>query len=193
MPISSFRATRSSISRQQLTSRNTASRTSYLLSSIILKIQPSIVPIIIGTDDENTIKKIAEALSPYFIPENLFVISSDFSHYPSYQDAVETDKKTALGIISGSSKTFLNTLTENDSKRIPGLATSMCGWTSGLTLLYLTEGNKDLEISLIDYCNSGDSSYGGKNEVVGYNAIAFFDKRNGTHLCRCRSEFLIYK
>jgi MEMO1 family protein len=141
--------------------------------------QPAIVPIIIGTNDENTIKKIAAALQPYFTPENLFVISSDFSHYPSYQDAVETDKKTALGILTGSSKTFLNTLTDNDSKHIPGLATSMCGWTSGLTLLYLAEGSQDFEISLIDYCNSGDTPHGGKNEVVGYNAIAFFDKKNG--------------
>ena len=43
---------------------------------------PPIVPIIIGTDNENTIKKIAEALRPWFTPENLFIISSDFSHYP---------------------------------------------------------------------------------------------------------------
>ena len=68
---------------------------------------------------------------------------------------------------------FLNTLKKNSAKQIPGLATSMCGWTSGLTLLYLAEGNKNLEIKLIDYCNSGDSPYGNKNEVVGYNAIGY--------------------
>ena len=59
---------------------------------------------------------------------------------------------------------------------IPGLATSMCGWTSGLTLLYLAEGNKNLEFKHIDYCNSGDSPYGDKDEVVGYNAIAVIEK-----------------
>ena len=53
----------------------------------------------------------------------------------------------------------------------------MCGWTSGLTLLYLTEGNKNLEIKHIDYCNSGDSPYGNKNEVVGYHAFAVIDKQ----------------
>jgi MEMO1 family protein len=42
--------------------------------------------------------------------------------------------------------------------------------------LYLVEGNKQLEIKLIDYCNSGDSSYGSKNEVVGYNAITVIQK-----------------
>ena len=52
----------------------------------------------------------------------------------------------------------------------------MCGWTSGLLLLYLAEGDDDLEFKRIDYCNSGDSQYGGKDEVVGYHAIALIDK-----------------
>jgi MEMO1 family protein len=143
------------------------------------KEQPAIVPIIIGTNDEGVIKAIAEALRPWFLPENLFVISSDFSHYPAYDDAVKTDHLTAEGIISGNSKTFLGVLSKNEAKNINNLATSMCGWTSGLTLLYLTEGNRNIEIKLIDYCNSGDSKLGGKNEVVGYNAIGFFEKQNG--------------
>jgi MEMO1 family protein len=141
------------------------------------KDNPVIVPVIIGTDNENTVKKIAEALRPWFTPENLFIISSDFSHYPSYKDAVETDSLTAMSIVSGSPKTFLKTLSNNTQKQIPGLATSMCGWTSGLTLLYLTEGDKDLEIELIDYCNSGDSPNAGKAEVVGYNALAVIEKK----------------
>jgi hypothetical protein len=136
-----------------------------------------IVPIIIGTEDEQTIKKISDALKPWFTSDNLFIISSDFSHYPPYKEAVDLDNATAMSIISDNRETFLNTLRKNSAKNVPGLATSMCGWTSGLTLLYLTEGNNDLEFKLIDYCNSGDSQYGGKNEVVGYNAIAVFEKK----------------
>ena len=78
---------------------------------------------------------------------------------------------------SGKPETFLNTLKKNSEEGVPGLATSMCGWTSGLTLLYLTEGNKNIEIKHIDYCNSGDSRYGNKNEVVGYHAFAVIDKQ----------------
>jgi AmmeMemoRadiSam system protein A len=141
------------------------------------KVIPTIVPVIIGTDDENTVKKVAEALRPWFTPENLFVISSDFSHYPSYKDANENDKLTALSIISGDPKTFLKTLSDNSAKQIPGLVTSMCGWTSGLTLLYLAEGDHNLEIKLIDYANSGDSKVSGKAEVVGYNALVMIDKK----------------
>jgi AmmeMemoRadiSam system protein B/AmmeMemoRadiSam system protein A len=142
-----------------------------------LKNLPPIVPIIIGTNDQGTIKQIAESLRPWFTADNLFIISSDFSHYPQYNDAVEYDKQTALSIISGNPKTFLNTLKKNSDKNIKGLVTSMCGWTSGLTLLYLSEKNNQLEYKLIDYCNSGDSPSGGKDEVVGYNAIVLTEKK----------------
>lgn len=145
-----------------------------------LKNEIPIVPIIIGAENTNTIKEIADALKPYFIPENLFVISSDFSHYPSYKNAQENDKITADAIISKSSNNFLMTLAKNSSKGIPGLVTSMCGWTSGLTLLYLAEGDPSLTFKKISYSNSGDSEYGNKVEVVGYNAIELIEETKKT-------------
>jgi AmmeMemoRadiSam system protein B/AmmeMemoRadiSam system protein A len=137
---------------------------------------PQIVPIIIATDNLRTIKAIAEAIRPWFTDDNLFVISSDFSHYPPYKDAQGVDKSTADAIISGDSETFLKTLQSNAEKSIPNLATSMCAWTSGLTLLYLANKDPKLEFKRISYCNSGDSPSGDKNQVVGYNAIALIEK-----------------
>ncbi|HBH82958.1 MAG TPA: TIGR00296 family protein [Bacteroidales bacterium] len=137
--------------------------------------KPQIVPVIIGTDNEGTLKKIAEALRPWFNSDNLFIISSDFSHYPSYNDAITADNSTALGLISGDPNIFLKALKNNSLKHIDGLATSMCGWSSGLVLLYLSEGNMNLKYKLLDYCNSGDSGYGDKDRVVGYHAIALTD------------------
>lgn len=137
---------------------------------------PPIVPIIIGTNSSRTVKQVAEALKPWFTDENLFIISSDFSHYPSYNDAVENDKKTAASIVVGKPSAFLRTLDENYQKDTKGLLTSMCGWTSGLTLLYLSEGDNNLEFHIVDYSNSGDSEYGNKDEVVGYNAITLTEK-----------------
>lgn len=139
---------------------------------------PPIVPIIIGTNNTDNIKKIAEILKPWFNSDNLFIISSDFSHYPSYKDANEVDKATANAIISDDPKIFLDVLRKNAQKNYQGLATSMCGWTSGLLLLYLSTGNSNLEFSKIVYCNSGDSPYGSKDEVVGYNAIVLSEKKN---------------
>ncbi|MBK9391533.1 MAG: AmmeMemoRadiSam system protein B [Bacteroidetes bacterium] len=138
------------------------------------KSRPSIVPVIIGTTNDATIKKIAEALRPWFTDENLFVISSDFSHYPGYSDAISADNATATGLISGDPQIFLKSIKNNSSKKIDGLVTSMCGWTSGLTLLYLSEPDNTLTYKILDYMNSGDSEYGDKDRVVGYTAIAVY-------------------
>ncbi len=132
-----------------------------------------IVPIVLGTQDPGTCRDIAKALKPYFNSNNLFVISTDFSHYPSYEDAVEVDAVTAKAIVSGDPKKFLSAIEKNRKKNIPNLATSICGWTSVLTLMYLTEGNDQYDYHEIQYKNSGDAEmYGDKFRVVGYHAIA---------------------
>lgn len=143
-----------------------------------LKNSFSIVPIIIGTQDSETCKKLAEILKPYFTPDNLFVISSDFSHYPSYANAKENDKATANAILSNSPEKFVQTIRSNKEKQIPDLATSCCGWSSILTMLYITSQQKNIVISDIKYMNSGDSPEGDKNRVVGYHAITFSRKQN---------------
>ena len=72
-----------------------------------------IIPIIIGTQSLETIEKIAEALKPYFNEKNLFIISSDFSHYPSYTDAKEVDERTGRAIESGKLDEFMDALEYN--------------------------------------------------------------------------------
>ena len=67
----------------------------------------------------------------------------------------------------------------------------MCGWTSGLLLLYLAEGS-DLEFKKIDYCNSGDSRYGNKDEVVGYNGIALFEKNPGSRKVKNLADEIVF-
>lgn len=145
------------------------------------KSQPKIVPIIIGTNNNNILKQIAEALRPWFTEDNLFIISSDFSHYPSYINANKIDNLTAEGLISGDPGVFLATLKKNASNNIPGLSTSMCGYTSALVLMNLATGHKNLEFKKIDYCNSGDSPYGDKDGVVGYHAIALIEKNHNSN------------
>jgi hypothetical protein len=153
-------------------------------------VTPKIVPVIIGTTNPSDIKKIAEALRPWFTPENLFVISSDFSHYPSYEDGNKADHVTSTALASGDPLAFLEALRKNSASNIHGLSTSMCGWTSGLALLYLAGENNDLEFKKLDYCNSGDSPYGNKDEVVGYHAIALVEKKgSGSRLNKSENEF----
>jgi AmmeMemoRadiSam system protein B/AmmeMemoRadiSam system protein A len=131
-----------------------------------------IIPIVIGTQSVEECKLIANALSPFFNENNLFVISSDFSHYPRYIDANYLDKITADAIIANDPEQFINVVKSSTNEKVPGLATRACGWTSILTLLYLTEASPKYEYTHISYSNSGESSYGDKEKVVGYNAIA---------------------
>ncbi len=132
-----------------------------------------IVPVIIGSSTIETAQKLALILKPYLNEKNLFVISSDFSHYPDYEDAQLADQATAKAIKTNKASNLIAALDGNKKKSIPGLATSLCGWSSVLTLLYMTEELPDLKVDLIQYKNSGDSSYGDKQRVVGYWAATF--------------------
>ncbi|MCA1757496.1 MAG: AmmeMemoRadiSam system protein B [Bacteroidales bacterium] len=136
----------------------------------------SIIPVIIGTNSIATCEVIARSLEPWFTANNLFIISSDFSHYPEYRDAVKVDKTTSEALITGNSSKFLRTLRTNMSLGITGLSTSMCGWTAALTLMELASGNENLGFKHICYRNSGDSPYGDRSSVVGYHAIALVEK-----------------
>ena len=138
----------------------------------------TIVPIIIGGDSPATCSRIAEALEPFLNGENLFVISTDFSHYPKYGDSNISDSIMAEAVLTNSSKTFLNIKQSDEGNHIPNLETAMCGWTSVLTLLDITEKHSDVAFRKIVHKNSGDVPlYGDKNRVVGYYAIGLVQKK----------------
>ncbi len=137
-----------------------------------------IVPVIIGTNNINTLKKIAQALEPYFNSNNLFVISTDFSHYPPYEQAKQVDRITAEAILTKNPDYFLQTIEKNKQLGIPNLATSICGWSSVYVLMQLANTIPDSHFEIIDYRNSGDAIYGDHSQVVGYYAIALVNGKN---------------
>ena len=137
-----------------------------------LKKEFKLVPVVLGTQSAETCAKIAKALKPYFNDRNLFVFSTDFSHYPSYADATIADKATCDAIVSGSPEMLVKTLDNYRDKNIPNLATNLCGWTSILVLLNLVTQDTSFKITPVQYMNSGDSKYGDKEQVVGYWSLA---------------------
>ena len=136
---------------------------------------PPIVPIIISTNDYQKLKRMAKALKPYLTEENLFVISSDFSHYPSYKDAYKVDKRTGEAVASGDVNRFIDILEENEGLGIPNLATSACGEFPIITLLMMLD--KSYEVRHLMYQNSGDITNDDSNRVVGYHAFAVYSKQ----------------
>lgn len=142
--------------------------------------EAKIVPIVIGTQSEDRISEISDALKPYFNEKNLFIISSDFSHYPTYEGAKTSDARTESAIETGSPDNFLWAIKKNSYAGIPGLVTSACGESAILTLLYLCSHVKNISIKHLMYENSGDSIYGKKDSVVGYHSFLF--TRNNSDL-----------
>ncbi len=137
-----------------------------------LKNNFNIVPILTTTNNINDCKKAADALKPYFNSKNLFIFSTDLSHYPSYDDATQLDNELIQIFLKQDIHPFYDICEKIDYSK--NIYTRACGSYALLILLYLTQQNQDGKFELIHYCNSGDSPYGDKDRVVGYSAIAYF-------------------
>ena len=131
---------------------------------------PPIVPIIISTNDFRQMRRMAEVLKPFFNDENLFIISSDFSHYPSYEDACEVDARTGKAVESGDIAQFVEALHINAQSGKHHLATSACGEFAIATLLMMLDMN--YEVKHLLYQNSGDIDNHDHSRVVGYHSFA---------------------
>ena len=151
---------------------------------------PPIVPIIISTNDYHKLKRMAEVLKPYFTDDNLFVISSDFSHYPTYNDANEVDARTGKAIETGDVEEFIKTIETNAQRGITNLATSACGAFAIITLMMMLDDNYSVEH--IMYQNSGDIDDHDHSRVVGYHSFAFLrNGNNGSGLTRTNTDFVL--
>jgi AmmeMemoRadiSam system protein B/AmmeMemoRadiSam system protein A len=151
---------------------------------MVFKGVPQIVPIVIGTERLSVLKRIAEVLEPYFKEGNLFIISSDFSHYPSYDDAKASDLYLAETITSGGLDDFLKALSNISKRGYPGQGTAACGASAIAVLLSMmdAQGRDMFTAEHLMYRNSGDSPYGEKDRVVGYNSIIFDGPEDDGHL-----------
>ena len=87
-------------------------------------------------------------------PETLIVISTDLSHYHSYEQARAIDGATIERIAS-----FATDIDHEEA----------CGATP-LNGLLIFPKQKNLSLKLLAACNSGDTA-GGKGRVVGYSAF----------------------
>ena len=149
---------------------------------------PPIVPIVISTNDYEKLKRMAEVLKPYFTDErsaegrsqgeNLFVISSDFSHYPKYEDACELDAKTGKAIETGDVEAFIATINANARSGKRNLATSACGEFAIITLMLMLDSQ--YEVKHLMYQNSGDIDNHDHSRVVGYHSFAILRKDNAS-------------
>jgi len=125
-----------------------------------------IIPILVGEIDP---KQLAEMLIPYLDAKTLVVVSTDLSHYHTYDEANNLDKSCINSILS-----------------MKGKDCEMCGYYPVLTLLEIAK-KLEWEPTLVEYKNSGDV-VGDKSRVVGYTSITFSEQKG---INKEEKEFLL--
>lgn len=133
-----------------------------------------IVPILVSQTDEELINNLAEKITKNFNEETLLVISTDLSHYPSWEIAKKVDQQTIEAILSGKLEDFNRVVSEVESAGYPHLETALCGREAVKVALKVGQMLK-VNWQKIKYENSGDTA-GEKSQVVGYAAIGGWSK-----------------
>jgi MEMO1 family protein len=116
----------------------------------------ALVPFAVGSASVEQVAEVLERL--WGGPETLIVISTDMSHYHSYQQARALDGATIERIAS-----FATDIDHEEA----------CGATPLNGLLFFSK-QKNLSLKLLAACNSGDTA-GGKDRVVGYSSFGLYE------------------
>lgn len=115
-----------------------------------------LVPMLFGQADP---REVGADLIDHIEEEDLLVVSSDLSHFYSYDQAKSLDQD------------LLDALLEGDKSDV--LGGEACGRAPIVTLMEVAR-HKGWEPHLLDYRNSGDTA-GDKGRVVGYASVAYTD------------------
>ncbi len=152
-----------------------------------------IVPIIFGNSSKQDYKILSKAILNNIKGKNiLLVASSDFSHYPVFEEANRVDAETIEAILTGEVEKLEKTIQEIEGERIANLVTCACGEEAIKTVMMIAKDLRAGEIKLLNYSNSGDiADIGDKTRVVGYGAIGFFAEHRGNLLNRTEQEKLL--
>ena len=134
-----------------------------------------IVPVLIGVDDDATVKMLADALLKVLPDRRAVVIaSSDLSHYPKAADAREADSATLAAIQSGDPARVRQTIAGLMGSGYANLVTAACSEAAILVTMQVASGMGADMITPLTYANSADSPAGESDQVVGYGAVMFW-------------------
>jgi AmmeMemoRadiSam system protein B len=113
----------------------------------------TLLPLSVGDTTTEQVTAVLESV--WGGPETLIVISTDLSHYYSYDDARRLDARTAAAIVGGAA----GAIADDDA----------CGARPLCGMLQLA-GDRGMTIENVDLRNSGDTA-GDRERVVGYGAF----------------------
>lgn len=134
------------------------------LQSVLKKF--SLVPIVIGSVDIALCKALAEEITDSLVKEKrkfIIIISTDLSHYYSYESAKKMDSIFIDNLKSFDIQKLYQSLQKEESQA--------CGEGPVLTGMFLAQIMGVKRIEILKYANSGDTA-GDKEQVVGYLSAA---------------------
>jgi MEMO1 family protein len=135
--------------------------------------QIKILPIIVGSPDIDMCAKFGEALAEIIKNKKvLLVASSDLSHYPNFDDAIKVDNNTLKTIAGLNPEAIISAMKDQMDKNVPQLVTCACGEAPIIAAIELAKELGANCASIISYSNSGYTSIGSTDRVVGYGALA---------------------
>lgn len=132
---------------------------------VVLKPGWKVIPLVMGFQNRDTINQAAKIIGDYIRESVLIIISSDLSHYHSYDSANEIDGRFCNLVESGN----LTTLWEAHESR----TVEACGFGPVFAFLSAIEELPNVSLQVLDYRNSGDTA-GTRDNVVGYCCIGCF-------------------
>lgn len=139
--------------------------------------ESKMVEILINTENAELCRRAGQALAEALRGKNaLLVASTDLTHWPSYADAVRIDGK-ALDILAGFDipKAWKELAElERQHADVHNLSCVMCSKAAVMTVFEAAKALGADKSVILDYQNSGDTA-GGKDQVVGYGAMALYD------------------
>ncbi|UCC77945.1 MAG: AmmeMemoRadiSam system protein B [Anaerolineales bacterium] len=133
------------------------------------------VPILIGEPSWENCQALSDALARVLRGKKaLIVASTDMSHYPSYDVALQVDLSTLQAISSLAPQAVVNNTRTWMAAGVPNLSCTLCGEGPALTAMMTALELGANRVTLLQYANSGDVSFGDKSQVVGYGAVMFW-------------------
>jgi MEMO1 family protein len=115
-----------------------------------------ILPVTVGFASPEHVAQVIDAM--WGGPDTLMLVSSDLSHYHTWEEARQLDAETSRAIVERRSD-----LTDENA----------CG-ACGINALMQVARRRGLSVELLDLRNSGDTA-GGRSRVVGYGSYALHE------------------
>lgn len=135
-----------------------------------------ILPMLTSSNSESIYKKLSKVLTSKIENKNvLLVASTDLCHYPEYDEAIRADRVVISAIEEFDPQLLIDKTEEYmRNNTVPNLHCMLCGKGAVAITMETAKALGADSIKILKHATSGDSSYGSKEQVVGYLAATIY-------------------